>query len=199
MIKYQPEKDKFTSYYLDKVAVGADLKSLDSLYEEKDGTLCIRSIDGYNFKYNSKEDLFELKEKDSISSLSWEQIDEQKELVVSFDQYLVKSKSAFNSRNVEIRKIIKDSEGRYWIATKYDGLFSAVKQSGEYNFFSHLHTSEKSKFINSEEIYDVYEDHSNVIWIGTKNKGLYRYTRYKYKFDQIETIQTSTGSLQLGT
>ncbi|MEO7992034.1 MAG: two-component regulator propeller domain-containing protein [Chryseolinea sp.] len=199
MIKYRPEKDEFTSYYLDKVAVGADLKSLDSLYEEKDGTLCIRSIDGYNFKYNSKEDLFELKERDSISSLSWEQIGEQKELVKSFDQYLVKSKSAFNSRNVEIRKIIKDSEGRYWIATKYDGLFSAMKQSGEYNFFSHLHTLEKFKFINSEEIYDVYEDRSNVIWIGTKNRGLYRYTHYKYKFDQIETIQISTGSLQLGT
>lgn len=196
IIRYLRGTDEFKPYYLDKIA-GAELEILDSIYEAEDNTLNVRSVNGYLLTYNAEQDRFEYRKRVNVSA--WHRKKEWTPLMRAFDQFLKEAKSSFTSRTAEIRKIIRDSEGRYWIATKYDGLYSATEHDGRFVFISHLHTSEKFKLINSEDIYDVYEDRSNVIWVGTKNSGLYRYARHKYKFDHLEEIQLSTGTFQLGT
>ena len=195
LIKYDPEKTEFSPYYLDKVA-GNELRALDSLYE-KDGNLYVRSIDGYELVYNVKDNIFEFVKKEMM--LGWPEKKQWSKLVKAFDQYLAYSKSVFKVNTIEIRKIISDSEGRYWIATKYDGIYSAVTKNSDFTFTSHLHSSDKFQQVNSEEIYDVYEDRSHVIWIGTKNHGLFRYSRYKYKFDHIDELKLNSETFRLGT
>lgn len=195
LIKYDPQKAEFFPYYLDKVA-GNELRALDSFYE-KDGNLYVRSIDGYELVYNPKDDIFEFVKRELMSG--WAEKRQWSQLVKAFDQSLAQSKSAFNVNSIEIRKIVRDSEGRYWIATKYDGIYSAVTKNGSFAFTSHLHSSNKFQQVNSEEIYDVYEDRSHVIWIGTKNHGLYRYSRYKYKFDLIDEFKLNSEIFRLGT
>jgi ligand-binding sensor domain-containing protein len=197
MTRYIRDKDEFSSYYLDKI-VGADLRTLDSLYENDEGKLCIRSIDGYYLQFNEGEDNFEFIKSDTIRMLAWQRENKWTRLLKAFNRYLVNSKSTFDSNTIGIRKIIKDSQGRCWIATRYDGLYSAI-ENNEFEFVSHRHTTEKDKYINSEDIHDIYEDRSSVVWIGTKNSGLYRYSRHKYKFDQISDLQSSSGALHLGT
>lgn len=198
MIRYNPDKDEFRPYYLDKV-VGANVRDLDSIYEKKDGTLYLHSIEGYNLHYNENEDAFEAGVRDPVGDQNWLNKNSWATLLAAFDEFLQNTKSPFTVRSILIRKIVKDSEGRYWIPTKYDGLYSAIEDAEGFVFTSHLHTTDKFKYIGSEEIYDVFEDRSNVVWIGTKNAGLYRYTRYKYKFGQIGDVEVGNNVLPIGT
>jgi ligand-binding sensor domain-containing protein len=197
MIRYVAGKEEFTTYYLDKVA-GGELKAIDSVYEQQDGSVWIRSMTGFILRYNAGEDKFEYVEK-KTNLPGWYEKKGWEKVTSEFDQHLQEVKSAFTAKTVEIRKIITDSENRYWIATKYDGVYSAKLQNGVFEFTSHLHTTEKIKKISTEEIFDIYEDRSNVIWIGTKNNGLYRHTQYKYKFDHIEEIEAEKQTVSLGT
>ncbi|HTJ52078.1 MAG TPA: two-component regulator propeller domain-containing protein [Cyclobacteriaceae bacterium] len=201
LIRYISAKDEFKTYYLDKV-VNNDLETLDSIYEDKSGTLFVQSNTGFNLRYDKEKDRFEALKRDSIPGtaiVDWTKKKEWQKLLTAFNQYLLNSGSTFNTKNIVVNKIFRDSENRYWIATRLDGLYSVTEKNGSFQFTSHLHTSEKFELINSDDIYDIYEDQSNVVWIGTKNNGLYRYSRYKYKFEHIEDIQLSDRTFHLGT
>lgn len=197
MIRYAPASDEFKTYYLKPIA-GADLEVLQAIYEEN-GALSVRSSRGTTLRYNEPKDTFELLHKiipppqDSLASF------DRHQMLNAFDAYLSEIKSTFNSTSVLVRKITRSSDGRYWIATRFEGLFSAIRNGNEFQFISHLHTTNEYEKVNSEDIHDVYEDRSNVVWIGTKNSGLYRYARHKYKFDHIESVETKNGKIELGT
>jgi ligand-binding sensor domain-containing protein len=196
MIKYDPVHDRFKPYFLEKL-IGEGLKSLDTVYEKNIGSLYIRSFDGYNLRYDSIRDAFEYLNKDTIGPLRWQRNPYWKNLIVAFRGYLSKTKSAFDEKTIEIRKILRDSGGRWWIATRFGGLFTASEGKSGLQFTSHLNTPHKGESINSAEIFDVYEDRSNVVWVGTKNSGLFRYSRYKYKFSNLSSVETSTGTFQI--
>lgn len=195
MIRYMPAKDEFSTYHLEQVA-GAELEVLDFM-REQDSTLFVRSQHGHTLRYNAANDAFHLLNIDSLPSIG--RNNHHGALLDAFGQYLKQANSAFTVSTVMVRKVMKDHEGRYWIATRYDGLYTATEQAHGFQFFSHLRTADKFKKITSEDINDVYEDRSNVVWVGTRNNGLYRYAQYKYKFDHIEGIETAAGAFQLGT
>lgn len=196
IIRYTPAKDEFSTYHLEQAA-GAELDVLDFI-GERDSTLYVCSQHGNTLRYDAADDSFHLL--NSSGPLSeGDHDDTHSALLDAFGQYLKQANSPFTVSTIMIRKVMKDHEGRYWIATRYDGLYTAVEQPHGFEFFSHLRTDDKFKKVTSEEINDVYEDRSNVVWIGTRNKGLYRYAQYKYKFDHIESIETTSGAFQLGT
>jgi ligand-binding sensor domain-containing protein len=197
LINYVSTKDEFSTYHLDKT-IGSELGPLDTVYEDKNNVLQIRSRGGYRLRYNRANNIFEFSKGDSTKT-GWHKKKEWEKLLTAFNQHLLSSRSAFNSSTITISRIFRDSNNRYWIGTRYDGLYTAVEQNGEFHFFSHLHTTEKFKTVSSEDIFDIYEDQSNVVWIGTKNNGLYRYSPHKYKFRYIEEVQLNTGAFQLGT
>jgi ligand-binding sensor domain-containing protein len=197
LIKCTPMIEEIRSYYLKPIG-GPDFEVPQAIYEDG-GTLFIQSIKGTTLRYNEPKDTFELEDRswslpqDSLASF------DQQQMLQAFDRYLKEIHSPYNSSSVQPRKILRSSDGRYWIATKLQGLFSAIRVHNEFRFISHLTTPNKHEKVNSEDVHDVYEDQSNVIWIGTKNAGLFRYARHKYKFDHIETIETEDGTIELGT
>jgi ligand-binding sensor domain-containing protein len=198
IVRYTPAKQEFKTYYLAAIA-GGDLEVLDSIYENKKGELFIRSTLGWELAYNESQDNFEVIEKGHGNRAKKFKLDQWAEVLSAFDKYLTRTSSTFNVDSLLIRKIHKDFHGRYWIATTYDGLYSAEIIGGSFQFIRHLQHPDKNKRINAAEIYDVYEDHAHVVWIGTKTDGLYRYSFYKYKFENIEEVQLETGPFHIGT
>jgi ligand-binding sensor domain-containing protein len=198
IVRYTPAKAEFKTYYLAKVA-GGDLEVLDSIYENKRGELMISSTLGWKLKYNESNDQFEVLEKAHGNRAKKYNLGPWTDVLSAFEEHLTRTNSTFNINSLLIRKILKDAHGRYWIATTYDGLYSAEIKNGSFQFVRHLRHPDKHKRINAAEIYDVYEDHSHVVWIGTKTDGLYRYSFYKYKFENIEEVQLQNGPFHIGT
>ena len=197
MNRYIPETGEFVHYYLDQLA-GGELEVLDSLYEEPNGNIYIKSKLGYQLRYLASKESFEILQKGTRVSNDWNDKPEWRDFLQHFGHYLESVTSSFNTHTIAIRKIFRDSEDRIWIATKYDGLYTATKESSGWQFVGHLHNREDSKLIGSEEVNDVFEDRSNVIWIGTKTDGLYTYSKHKYKFEHLKEVTLPEGSFTLG-
>jgi ligand-binding sensor domain-containing protein len=196
MNRYNPEKDEFTPYYLDQVA-GAELEILDTLYEESNGDLFIRSRLGYQMRYDRSKDSFHALDRTERVSRD-QSIRHWKNIALEFGRYLKSRKSDFNEQTIDIRKIFQDSDGRIWIATKYDGLYTATRTENDWHFVSHIRQRNNANAIASEEINDVFEDRSAVIWIGTKTDGVYTYSKHKYKFQHLKEVMLGETPFSLG-
>ncbi|WP_333819419.1 ligand-binding sensor domain-containing protein [Ohtaekwangia sp.] len=195
--RYDPRSGAFFTYYLDKIS-GHELEIPDTICINRHGLYIVSEL-GYRVQYNAAKDTFEVLNKIDTALLNRQKREANKGLLTAFDQYLQELNSNYTSSNIRIRKILRDSDGRYWIATRFEGLFTAIVQKGRYIFTSHLREQDKYKHINSEEIYDVFEDRSNVIWIGTKNSGVYTYSKFRYKFGNIHDVQIQQKPFAMGT
>lgn len=194
IVRYDRIKNSFKAYYLDKMAPRAP--EVCRVFAGAENSVQVHSMHGYLFTYHEEEDAFVL-ESTSFPFVNDDRVPANAKLISAFDEYLQASRSNFNSSTLGIRKIIRDHQGRYWIATRYDGLYSATFRQNSYWFVSHLRNTDKFQLVNSEEINDVFEDQSQVIWIATRNRGLYRYSPHKYKFDAIKSVQNDQGTLEL--
>ena len=195
MIKFDPSKKAFKAYYLDKIAPGP--LEISRIFEDEEGTVRIHSMHSFILSYSETTDSFSM---DNISHhYSHHNFSAlYPALIAAFDTHLASTGRNFSSSSISIRKIIQDHTGRYWIATRFDGLYTATVENNEFIFIDHLYTKDKLQFISSEEIHDVYEDHSQVIWICTRNNGVYRYSPHKYKFNLIKSFDSPTGAEALG-
>lgn len=70
-----------------------------------------------------------------------------------------------------IGRLLQDSSGKFWIATKNKGLYLCDHQMG---VISHFTDQSKNMALNENNITSVYEDDRKQIWVGYKNKGLSR-------------------------
>ncbi|HYC85901.1 MAG TPA: two-component regulator propeller domain-containing protein, partial [Chryseosolibacter sp.] len=199
LVKYTPASEEFETYYLATIA-GGELEMLDSLYEDANGNLRLDSWLGWKLQYNPKKKTFDVLQgkdaqprADRINRRSWPGILEP------FDAYLSEVKSPFNVANIGVRDILKDSQGRYWIATSYDGLYTAVLSDGQLAFTRHLQHPLPGTRVNSTEILGLFEDESQVVWACTRNDGVYRYSPHKYKFRSIESVGLKSRTFVLGT
>jgi ligand-binding sensor domain-containing protein len=197
MNRYIPEKGEFVHYYLDQLA-GGELEVLDSIYEEPNGNILLKSKLGYQLRYVASKGSFEILGKGPRISDDWNDKPAWRDLLQHFGHYLKSVASSFNTHTIVIRKIFRDSEDRFWIATKFDGLYTATNQNGRWQFVSHIRNRENSKVIPSEEVNDIFEDRYNVIWISTKTDGLYTYSKHKYKFEHLKEVILPEGSYSLG-
>lgn len=196
LVRY--DQNAFRSYSLDSIASGV-LAMISNAFETSGGELYFVAGSRTVIRYNPEKDSFNLVRGVAADTLLLPAAPDWSTLLKALDHYLVRTKSNFTAETLSIKKIIRDSGGRYWIATKYDGLYSATGQRGNFEFISHKHTLDKLHKIEAEEINDIYEDASNVVWIGTKNHGLYRYTPYKYKFNRIDQVDVGGEKHPIGT
>lgn len=194
VIRHDLNEHRFEAYYLDKVAPGP--LEVSSIFEDEKKQLRIHSRNGYSLLYNPAKNRFELETLTVEYSLQ-NSLSEHSSLLLSLNEFLAKTGSPFNKETIGIHKIIRDKQNRYWLATHFDGLYTATESNGKFIFKSHLHSSNRLERIRSEEIYDIFEDRSNVIWIGTRNVGVYRYAWDKYKFNLILSTQTKEGLQEL--
>lgn len=195
IVRYQPDKETFKAYHLDKV-VGSALE-ISSVFEGFNGTLFVSSRLGYTLRYNMAQDMFEMESHSMSAPPDYNK--NYGSMLQSLDLFLKQSGSAYTTRTIGVRKVLHDSQGLYWIGTKYGGLFSATVNNGAFSFTSHLTTGDPLQVIPSEEIHDIYEDRSQVIWVGTRNNGVYRYSPHRYKFNLIRHVVTPNGVVPLGT
>jgi ligand-binding sensor domain-containing protein len=195
--KFHPAAQKFKAYYLDRVA-GRELEVLDTIFDDREG-ISLRSILGHQLRYNYISDEFRVAPRVSEKPQYEKPLKGNETLIAEFDKFLRTIGSPYSPASIQIKEILKDSHGRYWIGTHLGGLFTATVNNNEFEFISHLTTDDPVMFIESEDIYDIYEDRSQVIWIGTKNKGVYRYSPYKYKFDFIDQVQVEGRPFNVST
>ncbi|MBC8111801.1 MAG: histidine kinase [Verrucomicrobia bacterium] len=196
--RFNPQTEKFYTYYLDKLVSGS-VSNMTSVYEDEVGNMWAKTHQGQFFKYHPSTDTFIYSPNTvSKSMVALTDKPELKALTEAFDDFLKKNKRNFDSQSVGIKKIVIDKAEKFWIATRYDGLYSAERTDAGFTFISHLHQENDFSQVPVEEINDILEDKSGVIWIGTKNRGLYQYARDKYKFDHIAQVQTTTGKYNLG-
>lgn len=193
IVRYIPAKGEFKLYPLNEIA-NIDIEVVNSIREEADSNLYIHTRRGFSLRYVANKDLFE-----RVSGTFAQPDKDFILLLQSLEAYLKSTQHAHSVKTIGVRKIFQDSYGRYWIATQFGGLFTAISSGGGFEFTAHLNDPNPDKRIESDEIYDVFEDKSNVIWVGTKNNGLFRYSHYRYKFRRISSVQTAEGMLPIGT
>lgn len=193
LIRYTPYGNTFKSYDLRQIA-GRELEVLEDFREESDGSLYLCSKLGTALRYKAGSDTFEPTERQTTTPR-----DESSVVLHALDQHLKENGSSFSIESLQIRKVLKDSNGMFWIATTYAGLITAIPTDNGFQFTHHSNGTGENVGVENEEILDIYEDRSQVVWISTRNNGLYRYTPFKYKFRQIHTVQTQNGQTTLGT
>ncbi|MBL7815620.1 MAG: histidine kinase [Saprospiraceae bacterium] len=86
--------------------------------------------------------------------------------VKSYDQFLVKK-----DLSVSTNQIVKDKKGRIWIAIKYNGLLQYDPQKDV--FVSHLHDSEKSWSLSSDQQYSLFCSRKGLVWCGGDNVNFF--------------------------
>ncbi|HEX5169420.1 MAG TPA: two-component regulator propeller domain-containing protein [Cyclobacteriaceae bacterium] len=197
MHKFHPATQKFEAYYLDRVA-GSELEVLDTIFDDREG-ISLRSILGYQLQYDQISDEFHAVARVSEKPKFEKSLKGNATLIAEFDKFLHKIGSPYSPVSIQVKEILKDSQGRFWIGTRFGGLFTATVNKNQFEFISHFTTDDPAMFIESEDIYDIFEDRSQVVWIGTKNKGVYRYSPYKYKFDFIDHVKVEGHPFNVGT
>ncbi|MDX1741697.1 MAG: two-component regulator propeller domain-containing protein, partial [Rhodothermales bacterium] len=82
----------------------------------------------------------------------------------------------------QVRAIIEDSQGRFWVGTWGDGLHTMDRETG--TFTRHLYDPENPTSLSRPHLKDdpgrggvnfIHEDRDGIIWIGAVNGGLNRY------------------------
>ncbi|NJO02643.1 MAG: hypothetical protein HC880_14010, partial [Bacteroidia bacterium] len=194
---YYPRSESFKSYssanHTDRVTNSVAVK------QDKDGDLYLEKSSKSIDQFQPLKDNFIL-EKNKINTPHLTHTYNTEVLLLNhFRRYLKSSGSSHDWQSIQIIKILLDSRKRYWIATKYGGLFSAIADKSGFQFTSHLLTENVFANIPSKDINDVFEDRSKVLWIGTKNHGVYRFTPDKHKFEVIEKVQLNNEPFSLGT
>lgn len=195
--KFQPAKQEFKAYYLDRVA-GSELEVLDTIFDDREG-ISLRSILGHQLKYNHHDDEFHAVARVSEKPKFDKPLKGNETLIAQFEKFLLKIGSPYSVGTIQVKETLKDSQGRFWIGTRLGGLFTATVNNNQFEFISHFTTDDPAMFIESEDIYDIFEDRSQVVWIGTKNKGVYKYSPHKYKFDFIDRIEVEGRPFNVGT
>lgn len=96
---------------------------------------------------------------------------------------------------IVIRRIIRDTEGRIWVASS-DGLKIIYPESAHIQTFGHNPFDERS--LTTKDLNIVYQDRSGVMWIGETVYGLHKYSPLQYKFHLQRHNPFQTQSLSNG-
>jgi len=81
------------------------------------------------------------------------------------------------------RKIMKDGEGRIWIATMFDGVNIFDPDNGTLQ--SLRYEKENPRSLSGNYVESLYRDKNGLIWVGCNANGVNLYDPYKRKFTHI--------------
>ncbi|MEO8231891.1 MAG: two-component regulator propeller domain-containing protein, partial [Ignavibacteriota bacterium] len=118
----------------------------------------------------------------------------------------------------QVESIFFDSDGRFWIGTYGDGIYTLNPKENEASFGSIEHfsvnTSDPNNFSISD-ITDFYEDRSGMIWIETSSNGLFTYSGAANRFESqyqnslteynisgknaLSVLEANDGNIWIGT
>jgi signal transduction histidine kinase/ligand-binding sensor domain-containing protein len=86
----------------------------------------------------------------------------------------------------QIRSILPDSDGNFWLATSQSGIFRVGKTAGALPEIEQFSVADG---LSSDSIWNIFEDREHNLWIGTQN-GLNR-----LRADKFSTLTRRTGLL----
>ena len=133
--------------------------AINTLFEDKNGTLWIGTLNGNINKYNRLTESFRYKSISSISKIIPAQTDEFYEYPLSFSR----------NQTTSITSITEDKEGHLWVGTWGDGIIVIDK-----NFKMINHFYANAKGLRTNRIMDLLFDDSGNLWIATFGGGLSR-------------------------
>lgn len=87
----------------------------------------------------------------------------------SFTHYQHNPNNPSSLRNNDIRGLLEDSNGRFWVGTD-DGLHLFYPDKGK--FFPYIKREDRASSISDNRIRCLYEDRSGLVWIGTFTGGV---------------------------
>lgn len=95
------------------------------------------------------------------------------------------SSSIFNLPTPDVRSFFEDSKGRYWLGTRYNGVYKIYNKQGE-QAYSRMHYPKLIKAnVESSNWNDVlFEDANNNIWVANIS-GLFVYSEQHDKFIKL--------------
>jgi ligand-binding sensor domain-containing protein/two-component sensor histidine kinase len=133
-----------------------------SLFEDKQETLWIGSIEGYLNKYNRLNDSFS-----SINIALF--ISERQNIENDYYEYPL---SFSRNHNTTITSIIEDDKGYIWLGTWGNGILVIDKN---FNLVDHFYSdSSKQSSLPTNRVTKLSMDSNGIIWIGTFGGGLVR-------------------------
>ena len=156
---------KFVVYMNDpKDSTSISDDATNALFEDKDGTLWIGTVNGNLNKYNRYTETFTHENLSTFAKKVYEQNEE-------FYEYpLVLSRN----QNSTITSIVEDNAGNLWVATWGDGVLQLDKN---FKMINHFNADKNNKaWLPSNRVTDILFDKSGRLWIATFGAGLCRLT-----------------------
>ncbi len=159
--------------------------AINSLFEDKDGTLWIGTVNGNLNKYDRFTESFKYKNVSSLIENFPEQTDEFYEYPLSFSR----------NQSSTITTITEDVSGNLWVGTWGNGILQIDKNFKKLNHF-YADTKNKNGIPTNRIMSLHFDDHEN-LWIATFGGGLSKLTINKNsKDDKFIFENFSTGSNQ---
>ena len=197
--RFERKTEKFKAYSIYVQPALQEGNEIESIADDEAGNVLVGTRKKGCFRYDPTHDCFihvqnpvQVRQPFLVKS-------NHEALLEALDDFLKKRKSEFTSSSIGLKKIIIDTDGNYWVATKYDGLYSARQEQDGFHFTAHLHEKNGFSQVNSEEIHDLFEDRSHVVWIASKYGGVYRYSKDHYKFQHLEKMLVNGNQVLIGT
>ncbi len=139
----------------------------NSLFEDKNGSLWIGTVDGNINRYDRTTETFNYKNISSIIRTIPEQMDDFFEYPLCFSR----------NQSSTITCIKEDNEGLLWIGTWGKGIINIDKN---FNLKNHFYSDGKSlNSLRTNRIMDLEFDDSGRLWVATFGGGLTRITKSK--------------------
>ncbi len=92
--------------------------------------------------------------------------------------------------NIELNKIAKDNSGRYWIGSRYNGLYFIDKHEKVKQFINNPYDQ---KSFPDYQVVSVYKDKMQSLWVGTKTKGVVQIDLNQNPFTNIYHVPNKPG------
>jgi ligand-binding sensor domain-containing protein len=215
--RFDPEKQFFIHYkFYANTDLNTSLIRVSSISEDNQGTLWIGSTKGLLYKYNSKEDkfnIYKLKTENQFpenihlqcfyideAGLIWMgtwqgliNIDLSSENLIHF-KHIPESKNTIGGNM--IYDISEDAEGRIWIASVNGGVTSFNKPTN--SFETYRFKSDNENGISSDRIMSIFCDSKSNIWIGTIDRGVDLFDFDKNSFQHYRHVPSARSSIGNG-
>ncbi|MCP4151669.1 MAG: PAS domain S-box protein [bacterium] len=140
---------------------------IDTVYEDRSGTLWIGTINGGLNRYDRTKD--------------------------RFVRYLAAPGEPHRLNHHHVTTVYEDSTGTLWVGTRGGGLHEFDRQKNKFTIYQHNASAPHS--ISNNLIGPIIEDHAGVLWIGTNGGGLNKFNRKNKRFIHYKNAPNRSDSI----
>lgn len=102
----------------------------------------------------------------------------------------------FNLKNTTVRKVLRDSQGRLWVASFGNGLYAYDHEKRVVKNWRHREGDASS--LSQDRILTVVEDRQNRLWVGTLGGGLNRFFPETGSFRRVPLAEAQADRVIVG-